>query len=71
MRGKQFLDVDPPPALHELDLSRAPNCHVCGQSLQRNSTTALEWCINPRCQVRGLRFNIPCKMGRRINRRAR
>ena len=40
-----------------LDLSK-PNCHVCGAKLRRNLTTKKDRCVNHRCQVFGIGFNI-------------
>ena len=40
-----------------LDLSK-PNCHVCGARLRRNLTTKKDRCVNPKCQVRNIDFNI-------------
>ena len=42
------------------DLSK-PDCHVCGERLIRDMTKDKEWCVNPVCQVKGIRFNIPYK----------
>ena len=38
-----------------------PDCHICGRRLMRNMTTEKEFCVNPGCQVRGIKFNIPYK----------
>ena len=40
-----------------LDLSK-PDCHVCGAKLRRNLTTEKERCVNPKCQVCNIDFNI-------------
>lgn len=42
----------------ELDLS-IPNCHICGDLYERNFAKEIEWCINPKCQVFGVKFHIP------------
>jgi len=47
-----------------IDLGK-PNCHVCGRRLVRNMTTEQEFCVNPSCQVRGIKFNIPYKTEKR------
>jgi len=42
----------------KLDLSK-PNCHVCDSRLVRDLNHDKEWCKNPECQVRHIKFNIP------------
>ena len=34
-------------------------CHCCGGSLARNVTEETEWCLNPDCSAREVRFSMP------------
>jgi len=46
-----------------LDLSRKL-CHACEVRLSKKLSAGKEWCTNPFCQVRAIKFNIPYKYRR-------
>ena len=42
----------------KLDLSK-PNCHVCGNPLQRDMENLTEKCIHYSCSAKNVNFSIP------------
>ena len=42
----------------ELDLTHEV-CHSCGGLLAKNIRAEKEWCINPICIIRNIKFSIP------------